>query len=366
MRLHSSTPLNIGVLLDPYGEANPSGLGKWVLEIVSNLLRIDTQDAFTLYVKKESSVSHPWNEKATIKVFGERSLWWSGGGRFDTKQDLYLFLTPMMPLTFFPKRSIVTAHDFAYLQLPSSSLRSYLSSRTLYLLHAISFWKATRIVCISEATRTTLHSYFPVSRTKTVAVPLSAVDLDAPLEEMNVPSKFFLFAGVLKERKNVRRIVEGFGAFIENTHNQDTHLCISGRTGGSYYEELVTLTKKLGIESRVHFLGYVTNGQLRYLYVHALALVFPSLVEGFGMPLLEAMKEGLPVITSNHGALAEVAGDAGILVDAYDSNAIGQAMERIESDAPLRADLQMRGRARAAEFSWEKTAQKIQGIIQSL
>ncbi len=361
--------MKIGILLDPYGEKNPSGLGRWALEIVKNLIQSQSPDRFTVYVKKltEHGGDASIEAHAAIKPLGVNSLWWSGGSRLDKKQDAYLFLTSIMPLTFFPKYSTVVALDFAYLEIGSSSLRQRAQSMFLYLLHFISFIKATKIVCISEDTRTKLHSHFFISRNKTVTIPLSAIDLAVPEEPISIPVKFFLFAGVLKERKNVAGVVRAF-AELQSTNPlaQEYVLCIAGRTGGVYYSSLVALAEELGITDRIRFLGYVTDGQLVYLYRHATALVFPSFIEGFGMPVLEAMHAGLPVVTSKIGALAEVAGNSALLVDPYDPKDISSALSKMVSDPSVIEDLRARGYVRAQEFSWEKTAIGFRAVLHSL
>ena len=143
-------------------------------------------------------------------------------------------------------------------------------------------------------------------------------------------------------------------------------LLIAGKRGGVYAESLVRLAHELGVEKRVRFLGYVTDAQLAYLYDKARTLVFPSFIEGFGMPVLEAMHAGLPVITSNRGALAEVAGDAALLVDPACPEDIAAAMNRVVIDETLYQELKGKGLARAEQFSWRKTAKEILEIVNDL
>ncbi|MDB5237311.1 MAG: glycosyl transferase, group 1 [Parcubacteria group bacterium] len=352
--------MKIGVIVDPYGEPHPSGLGRWVLEIAKHLIRDAAGDQYTLYVKKiPDAALHPL-KGATMRSLDIRSLWLSGGPRLEG-EDVFIFLTSVVPLTFFPRRAIVTALDFAYLEAGTFTLRG----AALYCVHLISFWKAAKIACISEETRQNLHRHFLVAHAKTAVIPLSAVGTtDAP-EPIDVPEKFFLFAGVLKERKNVLNIVRAFAEYAK-AGSAEYSLCIAGRTGGAYHASVAALVAELGISDRVRFLGYVTDGQLAYLYQHATALVFPSLVEGFGMPVLEAMREGLPVITSNRGALAEVAGAAALLVNPEDPKDIAAALARIATEPALGEDLRARGYRRAKEFSWDSTARQFQELAHSL
>ncbi len=360
--------MKIGVLVDPYGEVHPSGLGRWAQEIVRNLLALDTGDTYTLYVKHQDPASpSPFGSRAQLRPLQKKTLWFSGGHRLDSRQDLYLFLNPLMPLTFFPKRAVVVAHDFAYLEIKSHGMMPLIRAYSLYFLQLITFWKARKILCISEETRQAVQRHFRIPKDKTNVITLGPVELGTRTESVNVPRDFFLFAGVLKERKNVKGIIRAFAIFCKENPEFSSHeLCIAGRTGGEYYDQLVKLADELGVRDRIRFLGYVTDGQILFLYQNAAALVFPSFIEGFGMPVLEAMQSGLPVITSDRGALAEVAGDAALLVDPADPAAIGAALTRIAREPQLREQLREAGYCRAAEFSWEKTAQQVQHAINSL
>jgi glycosyltransferase involved in cell wall biosynthesis len=152
---------------------------------------------------------------------------------------------------------------------------------------------------------------------------------------------------------------------FSETH-QDYSLIIAGKIGGEYAEEMQKLAETLGIAPRVRFLGYVTDGELAYLYSRAVALAFPSLVEGFGMPVLEAMERGLPVITSNAGALAEVAGGAAVLVDPYNPSDIARAMNLLVENPAVRQEYIEKGRRRAREFSWEKNSREFVELINTL
>jgi len=265
---------------------------------------------------------------------------------------------------FKPKKSIVVALDFAYLDIPNSSIKEQVRARLLYFIHRRSLRLATKIIAISTQTKEDIIRHFAIEASKIEMVPIGYIEPPKEHTKISTPEKFFLFAGVLKERKNVLGIIRAFELFIAS--HADFSLLIAGKTQGAYYEQCRALAKKLGIEERVQFLGYVTDTELAYLYSKATAFVFPSFIEGFGMPVLEAMNMGLPVITSNQGALAEVAGNAALLVDSTNVNSITEAMNRIATDAALSRELKEKGLLRAAQFSWQKTAGKILEIITNL
>jgi glycosyltransferase involved in cell wall biosynthesis len=254
----------------------------------------------------------------------------------------------------------VFALDFAYWRMPRS-WRNEFSARLLFFLHGRALRKADAVIAISEETKKDVMRFFNISAERITVVQLSYVPLGEKKEELSVPEKFFLFAGVLKERKNVAGIIKAFALFARS--NSTHQLLIAGKQGSEYADYLQQLARELGIEERVRFLGYVTDAQLAYLYSKAESLVFPSFIEGFGMPVLEAMHAGLPVITSNKGALAEVAGEAALLIDPAHPEDIAGAMMRIATEPSLRQELKEKGLRRAGQFSWEKTAQEVLEIL---
>lgn len=355
--------MNIGMIVDPYGEKSPGGLGRAIFEMAREILAQDASNRYTVYLKQEPKErpnfpgSH-WQ----LKVLRSSYLWLTGARRIDRTLDLYIFFTPIIPLFFRPRRSIVVALDFAYLDMPGSTLRQRLTTRLLYVAHRRSLRLATKVVCISHATATDVIQKFNINESKVEVVHIGYIALGSKAMHIEVPEPFFLFAGVLKSRKNVEGVIRAFGEFCRTSHLPH-HLVIAGRKEGPYYDLLTNLVSELGIEDRVTFTGYVTNEELLSLYQRATALVFPSLIEGFGMPILEAMDAGLPVITSSHGSLAEVAGDAALLVDAYDPLSIAQALGALASDSALGEELKRKGTLRAANFSWQKTGQAFLEVI---
>jgi glycosyltransferase involved in cell wall biosynthesis len=187
-----------------------------------------------------------------------------------------------------------------------------------------------------------------------------------PEPVVGVSAAYFLYAGGMKSRKNVRNIVRAFALFVQKNPDTDTTLVLCGGVRAVYTQSVISLADELGITQRVHFVGFVTPGQLSYLYAHALAFVFPSRIEGFGMAALEAMAIGLPTIASSTGALAEAVGEGALTVDPEQPENIAAAMGRIASDSVLRAELNERGRARAALFSWSIAARETEHLLRSL
>lgn len=173
---------------------------------------------------------------------------------------------------------------------------------------------------------------------------------------------FLLFVGAITRRKNIRRLL---AAFREVSKARDVVLILAGRPGYGAAEELAPIGE-LGLKDRVRLLGYVAEADLPALYSSAKLFLFPSLYEGFGIPVLEAMACGTPVVTSDCSSLPEVAGGAALLVDPSDIHAIAEAALRLLDDEPLRQDLAARGIERAKQFSWMRTARETLEIYKSL
>ena len=274
--------MRIGMLLHPYGEKSPGGLGRSIFEVAKNLLELDHQNSYTIYFKNKNIYRPSFSGKHwTYKGLGSRLLWLTGAFGMDRTLDAYIFFTPIIPFFLRPKHSIVFALDFAYWTY-RDSWRDELSARLLFFLHRLALRQADVVVAISDETKQSVIRLFGVPAERIKTVRLSYVPLGEKKSLLPVPTDFFLFAGVLKERKNVAGIIKEFALFAQRDATGE--LLIAGKTGGGYSESLQSLVRKLGIEKRVHFVGYVTDAQLAYLYSMAKALVFPSFIEGFGMP----------------------------------------------------------------------------------
>lgn len=356
--------MRIGVLLDPYGEQFQSGLGRVVNELVQALITQGREYSFLLYHKPlpEGTVSFTGNNWET-RSLKSRSVWRAAPSVFERGTDIFLFLTPAIPIFFFPRRSVVVVHDCAHFELRAKSVRGTLMRQLLYFMYAQSFRKATSIVAVSEATQAAVERYFPHTRGKVTAIANGFTSLPRGGTDVAIQEPFFLFYGVLKPRKNVLAIIEAF-ALIADTHPQHL-LVISGKAKGSYFDQLLELVRDRGIESRVRFIGYANDEVVGCLLARAEGLVFPSLLEGFGMPVLEAMAFGCPVITSNEGALAEVGGTAALLVDPSDPQSIASAMRRLADDPSLRTELSGKGKERAQLFSWDRAARSYLALLRA-
>jgi glycosyltransferase involved in cell wall biosynthesis len=292
------------------------------------------------------------------------------------RESAELFHAPhyvLPPLT--PCRSVVTIHDCIHLRFPQ-----YLPSKLAYAYARGQMWTAThraaRVITVSEASKRDILRYFRVPESR-IDVIYNAIDdrfwqQPAPEETALVRERyrltdpFVLYAGNIKPHKNLERLIESFHLLRQNSPElKDVQLLIIGDEI-SKYATLRRAVHRHKLHKHVRFFGFVPDRTLAALYRLAHAFVFPSLYEGFGLPPLEAMASGTPVITSNVSSLPEVVGDAAVMIDPYEPAAIAGAMYRVLTDGALRMDLRERGFARAREFSWERSIARVRQIYEEV
>ncbi len=259
-------------------------------------------------------------------------------------------------------RMVVTIHDLGHLVD-----REFVPNRLAYwyasFMLATATKRATRIVTVSQYSRKSIQKTFdvPDERIRVIYNGLphqikpgkSSVDRSR-LGALKVRKPYILFVGILKPHKNAQGLLRAF-SLVPVEKRRLFQLVIAG-SKDSFYASLLELTRKLSLEEQVVFTGTVTDEDLRALYADAALLVLPSLSEGFGYPVLEAMAFGVPVVVSNTSSLPEVAGSAGVLVDPRDDQSIANGIEKLLSDDDLRKTLGERCRKQAQSFSARKSA----------
>jgi glycosyltransferase involved in cell wall biosynthesis len=243
------------------------------------------------------------------------------------------------------------------------------------MLHATTRWStrvAKGVIAISEATRRDLIARYDVPAERIQVIhhgvdhsmhPASRESIIELQHRLGLPEAYVLVVGTIQPRKNLERLVEAMSS-VANA-GLPHQLVIAGKRGWLATDVEAHIAKSPAA-NRVHYLGYVAASELPTLYSGAAAFCFPSLYEGFGLPVLEAMACGTPVVTANTSALPEVAGDAALLVDPADIASIGAALVRVLTDDSLRRDLTARGLARAAQFTWERSAEATIGLLRQV
>lgn len=356
--------MKIGIVLHPFGENKPAGLSRYIFDLTKSLLEIDEKNEYIIFLKDkpEKELELP-GKNWSIEVLGG-GYFWLDRIRKATQVDVCIFNTPVMPIFYRPKKSIVIALDYAYKYFKSDSLRDRFEKFLLFKMNGFALKRADKVIAISEVTKRDSVRLFNIKEDKiSVIYPGFKKICSLEEKEIDTPKNFFLYVGVIKKRKNLSNIVKSFYKFKENKKS-DYKLLISGKGRGEYYEKIISFIKEKGLDKDVVFLDFVTDNELSFLYKRAKCLTFPSLLEGFGMPVLEAMDCGTPVITSNQSSLAEVGSDgSAILVDPYNLDNIAEAMTKIADNDSLRKELITKGYNQAKKFSWEKSAKELLNII---
>lgn len=237
--------------------------------------------------------------------------------------------------------------------------------------------RADRVVCVSESIRREVMRYLRVPAEKTVVIPEAPASFFRPLEpqraretvarEYGIHSRFYLCVAIMAPYKNLLRLVDAFAKACR--HPEVEHeLALAGGDDAwpGYRQSVARRVQELGLKGRVRFLGPVEHDELPALYSAADALVFPSLCESFGLPVVEAMACGCPVVTSNYTCLPETAGGAALLVDPFSVESIAEAMVNVARSADLRAELRAAGLARASRLSWADSGRALAQVFREV
>jgi glycosyltransferase involved in cell wall biosynthesis len=350
------------------------GIGTYVRNLLRHLSRLDRTTEYVVLCRAV--------DRELVGEFGdnfrpipETSPGYSIREQITVPRDLRrervdLFHAPhyvLPPLT--PCKAVVTIHDCIHLRFPQ-----YLPNRLGYAYARGSLWVAThrsnRIMTVSEASKRDILEYFHVPSQK-IDVIYNGIDerfLEPPAEDdvlrvrerYQLDDPFVLYAGNVKPHKNLERLIEAFQLFRRGEFEHVKLVIIGDEI--AKYAALRHAVHRYKLHKHVRLFGFVPHRTLAILYRLAAVFVFPSLYEGFGLPPLEAMASGTPVITSNVSSLPEVVGDAAVLIDPLKPEEIAAAMHRVLTDSQLRQDLRERGLERARHFSWERSIKRVREI----
>ncbi|HEY3232078.1 MAG TPA: glycosyltransferase family 1 protein [Roseiflexaceae bacterium] len=282
------------------------------------------------------------------------------------RADVYHGVLNVVPLVC-PVPSVVTIHDLSAFLFPQTFRRV----NRVYTQWAIrvACRRATRILAVSEATKSELVRWLGVAPERVVVTydaceerfaPSDPAAIEAFRRRAGLPERFILFVSTLEPRKNVPTLLDAYARIAAAT---DAPLIIGGSKGW-LYEPIFAKAEALGLSDRVRFVGFIDGANLPLWYAAATVFTLPSLYEGFGMPLLEAMACGTPVVTTTSSSLPEVVGDAGLTVPPTDADALGAALLRALTDVDLRAEMRERGLRQARRFSWRATAERTLAVYQ--
>ncbi len=343
-----------------------TGTENYAIQLVRALIRLNTVHHLTLYFRDQPRPDlfpdSPLAEKQVIP-FGR--VWTHlrfASALYQDKPDVTFVPAHTLPFIF-PGLAIATVHDLGFKYFPQAhpaSQRLYLDLTTRYSANRANF-----ILADSQATADDLHAFYGTSPAK-IRVVYPGVDkpvvgdIEAVRRKYKLPERYFLFIGTLQPRKNIARLVQAYALWRREHPTDLTALVLAGGQGWLYDPAWTA-----DVEG-IHLTGYIDDADKGALYAGALALVFPSLYEGFGFPVLEAMSCGTPVIASNTSSLPELVGDAGLLVDPLNIEAIAAVMSQLSDDETLCQNFRQRGYQQVEKFTWATAAAQLLNALETL
>jgi len=365
---------------------NRAGIAHYTYYLVKSLLALNKLDEFVLFFDHSARdiVKEFLEPNSTIRFFSfsqyRRYLPFVYSHLFSAinvrREKLDVFHSPanVVPLGYRGPFT-VTIHDLAIYRHPEL-FPSKQGFSVKYLVPK-TVQRADRIIAVSESTKRDVQEFFEIPEEK-ISVVYEGVlyerfnttnkeEIEKLRAQFGITGNFLLFVGTLEPRKNLIRLLEAFYLLLERSSGfkDSVQLVVTGAKGWLYdsiFEEVES--RKFG--QRVIFTGYLNAAEIAALYVNAYAFVYPSLYEGFGLPVLEAMAAGTPVITSNVSSMPEIAGSAALLLDPIDIEGLSSAIERVLGDPELRSELSRKGRMQAKRFSWKRCAEETLAVYRSV
>lgn len=353
-------------LLTEENNYRKAGIHVYLSEVLRNLpthehLEYKTFSSFAPPANSRADIAWSKTNPITTNPLG-RILWeqlvWPLRSRFSGCDLIHGAAFSLPVMSTLP--SVVTIFDLSFIYFPEL----FPTFRRLYLQWAtrVACKKATKIITISDASRQDIIRLFGISEekiavvypgTREMFIPPQKETVEAFRKEKKLPARFVLHVGTLQPRKNLKRLVEAY----HQANPKDVDLVFAGGKGW-FYEEIFQTVQALGIEDRVHFPGYVPDSDLSSWYAAADLLVFPSVYEGFGMPIVEAMSCGTPVMASNASAMPEAVGDAGVLFDPTNTAELAGTLEALLDNPDKLLEMSQRGLLQAQKFSWQKAGEE--------
>ncbi len=343
------------------------GIGRYIHELITHLLLIDSGDEYVFFLNDTNW--HEVEEHPRVTKVRANIPWYSFAEQIilpfliaREKLDLMHFPHMNVPILY-PGPFVITVHDLILIKHPKSATSA--ASTRAPLVHAVKYWayqislvcalrRARRIMTVSEWVKKDLMALFHLASEK-ITVTYEGADISQGKEEEGVSSMiakpFLLYAGNLFPHKNPELLLD----LAEKLKGRGMRLVMVGQEN-FFQKKFVGTVKTHGLEKTVLHLGKVDDSRLKGLYNQAFAYVFPSFEEGFGLPALEAMQNGLPVLASNSSCLPEILGDAALFFDPNSIDALYNGLEMLMNNPSLRTALIERGYARAALYRWEDCA----------
>lgn len=350
------------------------GIGEYAYQLLLQFHKSQIPNLkFQIYLKNPPrSDMPPPTFNFRYKIVGPKKMWTQFGLPFSLyfgkKPDIFFSPTHYAP-RFSPVPTVISVMDLSFLLFPKLFAKKDLYQLKSWTKYSVK--KAKKVFTISESSKSDIIKMYNIDPKSVVVTSLGIkksvedfrkLNMDDLRKKFGIESEYILFVGTLQPRKNITRLIEAFSLLKKSNNLQ---LVIVGKKGW-LYEEILAAPAKFNVESRVKFLDFVSDSDLPSLYRNALCFVMPSLYEGFGLPVLEAMKYGCPVITSNVSSLPEAGGDAAVYFDPTSVSDIRDKIDSVISSPKLREELIKKGYNQIKKFSWEKTASQTLKVLESL
>ena len=353
-----------------------AGVSRYIRNLLVHLFRADPEGDYTVFLNGHCTLSLPCRQRRShlptdnpwIRIFWEQFL--QPLELLSSGVELLHSPVNVQPL-FLHCKGLVTVMDLSFMVFPDS----FRPAKRFYqrIFTRWSAQRATHLIAISASTAQDLTKFFavPADRISVISPGVDAAyrpirgntALDDFRRRRNLPEQFILFVGTLEPRKNLLTLLQAYAQFKRQSNT--SHKLVLGGAAGWFYQPVLAAVKELGLETDVIFTGFIPDDELPLWYNAADVFVYPSLYEGFGLPPLEAMACGTPVIVSNASSLPEVVGNAALLVDPHEPGEWGDALSALCQDADLRSELASRGRERAQEFSWTRMARETVNVYRT-
>ena len=367
------------ILIDAFGIVNETtGVGQYSLQLLNALSEIDTKNEYHICLQKKLNDNHPiFNLKNKQNFFFIRDdvsaigpkkqfYYYKLLRRNRFKFDLFHSLNSDLPL-YVNMKSVVTFHDLKYIKYPYF-LNKFSKIKSKYLKYTMKKGaeKANKIIAVSRSTKKDIIHLLGINKGK-IKVIYEASNLGMHsrkntdilnndiLKKYSIQKPYFLYVGEKRPHKNLEGLIKAFAIYKEKYDTRNSSLVLTGKKYSTYHEYMTT-AKNLGVKDSLIFTGFISDEHLKTIYSEAEILLLVSFYEGFGIPILEAMECGIPVITSNISSMPEVAGGAALLVDPYNTQEIAEKMNDIVNSNVLRKQLIESGFKRVKQFSWMMTA----------
>ena len=345
-----------------------TGGGCYTYHLLRKLLERDEDNRYVLCAHKPVMFA-PGAANLDVKInrFPLGVLWQQAGLPYILmKERVDLFHSPLFTIPFcLPCPAVITIFDLTPLLFPQ--FHNWKVRLSLKYTMGLSARRARKVIAISESTRRDILKHLPVDESKVVVIypgvsssfhPGDSANREQTRQKYAGGARYILHVGTLEPRKNLGFLIDMYDLLRKRESSLNLHLVLAGGKGWGY-DNLFRKAAELGIEDRVHFAGYVDSDELPCLYRAAEVLVYPSLYEGFGLPVLEAIASGLPVVVSSNSSLPEVVGDAGQVIRGWNAEEWAGAIHSIIADGPLRERAISKGIVQARKFSWEKCADEM-------